>query len=303
MITRERENWLRMLFIWQGSVLHKIWPRLLILLGVSIIVYHFHGHLFSYKINLNPAAFTLVGIALAIFLGFCNSAAYDRYWEGRKLWGSLIINTRSVVRQVTTYLHADKYPSHEFAKMAIAFSYALKHQLRKTDATPDIERLLPEDVAIHVRSANFKPVIILREMASWIDRAHQEGHIDSITKMGIDANLDKLSDIVGGCERIANNPIPFSYYVLLHRTVYIFCFLLPFGLVDSIGWMTPVIVMFIGYTFMALDAIVDEISEPFGTEPNDLALNSMCITIEHSLSEMVNLPIEKKIIRAAMVVD
>lgn len=187
--------------------------------------------------------------------------------------------------------------------MTIAFSYALKHQLRKTDPTVDIDRLLPEDAAVHVHTANFKPVMILREMAAWIDRAHQEGHIDSITKMGIDANLDKLSDIVGGCERIANNPIPFSYYVLLHRTVYIFCFLLPFGLVDSIGWMTPVIVMFIGYTFMALDAIVEEISEPFGTEPNDLALNSMCITIEHSLSEMVNLPVEKKVMRVAMVVD
>lgn len=104
--------------------------------------------------------------------------------------------------------------------------------------------------------------------------------------MAFDHNLNQLSDIAGGCERIASTPIPFSYSILLHRTVYVYCFLLPFGLVDSIGWMMPVIVVFIGYAFMALDAIVAEIEEPFGTSPNDLGLNAMSHTIEIALLEM-----------------
>lgn len=92
---------------------------------------------------------------------------------------------------------------------------------------------------------------------------------------------------MGGCERIAGTPIPFTYSVLLHRTVYIYCFLLPFGLVDSIGWMTPVMVVFVGYTFIALDALITELEEPFGEEPNDLALNTMSQNIETSLLEMI----------------
>ncbi|MDF7819977.1 bestrophin family ion channel [Runella sp. MFBS21] len=303
MIIRKRENWIRMLFVWRGSVVSKILPRLFLLALFSVLIYRYHGFLFSYKIALNPAAFTLVGIALAIFLGFCNTAAYERYWEGRKLWGALMIDTRSVVRQVLAYSKADYQQKAEFVQLAIAFTYALKHQLRKTDPSEDIHRLLPNALAVELIKGQFIPVLILKEMAQWLDYQQQQGYIDSITKMGIDQNLDKLSAIVGGCERISNTPIPFPYHVLLHRTVYIYCFMLPFGLVDSIGWMTPVMVTFIAYTFMALDAIVEEISEPFGTEPNDLALNTMCLMVECSLSEMAGLPLPSYVPSQGAVID
>lgn len=283
-----------MLFIWQGSVLPKITPRLILLTAFSIVIYLFHGSFFSYKITLNPSAFTLLGVALAIFLGFCNTAAYDRYWEGRKLWGALVIDTRSFTRQVLTYLKEDKTEKHTSTKavhLTIAYTYALKHQLRNTDAMPDMQRLLSQDECNQIAAARFKPVILLKMLGLLLAKAEKNGDIDSITKMGIDQNIDRLSAIVGGCERIANTPIPFPYHILLHRTVYIYCLLLPFGLVDTIGWMTPIMVSFIGYTFMALDAIVDEIADPFGTEPNDLALNSLCATVEYSLLEMAELPL------------
>jgi putative membrane protein len=123
-------------------------------------------------------------------------------------------------------------------------------------------------------------------MAIWVRNAKEEGKIDSITQIAFDDNFNKLSDIVGGCERIASTPIPYTYNVLLHRTVYMYCFLLPFGFVDSIGWFTPLIVIFITYTFIALEAIANEIEEPFGTEPNDLALNEMSRMIETTLLEL-----------------
>ena len=98
------------------------------------------------------------------------------------------------------------------------------------------------------------------------------------------------AQIIGGCERIANTPLPFAYSVLLHRTVYLYCFWLPFGLVDVVGWMMPVIVLFISYTFIALDAIIQEIQEPFGEEENDLALNGICETIQFSVFELADIP-------------
>jgi putative membrane protein len=289
MIIRNRDNWFRMLLVWQGSVLPEILPRLLALLLVSVLVVYFRGVLFEYKVSLNPAPFTLIGLALAIFLGFRNNVSYERFWEGRKLWGSLLIDARSLTRQALTMtgLPAQSDRITYFVHLLIAFTYALKHQLRQTDPRPDLERLLPPDLAPVIHKARFRPILLLKEMGLWLQQLKNEGHLDVVTQAAFDKNLNQLSNIVGGCERIASTPIPFPYSVLLHRTVYIYCFLLPFGLVDSIGWMTPLIVVFIGYTFIALDAIVNEIEEPFGEAPNDLPLNTICQTIETSLREML----------------
>lgn len=291
MIVREKSNWWRMLFIWHGSVLPKLFPRLFVLLALSSLVVYFHGAFFNFKIPLNSSPFTLIGIALAIFLGFYNNASYDRYWEARKLWGALLNDTRSLARQALTMSGTEQnHEHHYFINLLIALTYSLKHQLRNTNAATDLQRLLPAALAQNIQAAQYKPIMLLVEMGKWVQKLVQQGKIDTITQTAFDTNLNKLSDIVGGCERIASTPIPFTYSVLLHRTVYLYCFLLPFGLVDSIGWMTPIIVVFIGYTFMALDAIVNEIEEPFGMQSNDLALNTMSHMIETTLLEMEGKP-------------
>jgi ion channel-forming bestrophin family protein len=293
MIVREKKGWIRLLFVWQGSVLVSIFPRLLALFVLSIAVVYFQGHFTNYKIPLNAAPFTLLGVALAIFLGFYNNTSYDRYWEGRKLWGALLNDTRSLARQAITMSGTQQITHEErnFIHLLIAFTHSLKHQLRRTDPSTDLERLLPKEQALSFASAKYQPIKILLQMGNWVKKRVQEGKIDTITQAAFDHNFNKLSDIVGGCERIAGTPIPFTYSVLLHRTVYLYCFLLPFGLVESIGWMTPVIVVFIGYTFMALDAIASEIEEPFGIQPNDLALNTMSHMIEATLLEMAEEPL------------
>ncbi|ANE51792.1 bestrophin family protein [Flavisolibacter tropicus] len=293
MIVREKEGWFRMLFVWRGSVLVNIFPRLLALLLISVAVVYFHGTFFSYKIPLNPAPFTLLGVALAIFLGFYNTTSYERYWEGRKLWGAMLNDTRSLARQALTMSGPQQNSDDQryFVRLLIAFTHSLKHQLRNTDVQPDLERLLPLEQAQELEPARYKPIMILMMMGNWVKKRVEAGNIDTITQSAFDRNLNKLSDIVGGCERIASNPVPFTYSVLLHRTVYLYCFLLPFGLVDSIGWMTPVMVVFTGYTFMALDAIANEIEEPFGNQPNDLALNAMSHMIETTLLEMAQEPL------------
>ena len=292
MIIRNNENWFRMLFVWKGSVLPKVLPRLLLLLALSICVVFFKGKLFHYKIPLNPAPFTLFGIALALFLGFRNNASYDRFWEGRKLWGALLNDTRSLARQALTIsgYAPDSEEVATFINYLIAFTYALKHQLRHTDANKDLQQRLSPELADQLKTTIYKPIILMREMSAWVQRAGTH----AILRASFDQNLDKLSDIVGGCERIASTPIPYTYRVLLHRTVYIYCFLLPFGFVDSLGWLTPLIVTFIAYTFVALEAIAEEIEDPFGMESNDLALNTMSLMIETTLLEMAGKPLPKQ---------
>ncbi len=289
MIIRKKEHWFRMLFVWHGSVLPALLPRLGLLLILSLLVTYFHGIILSFKVPLNPAPLTLFGFVLALFLGFRNNASYDRFWEGRKLWGALLNTSRALTRQAMTLsnIKNDTISVHSFVNLLSAFVFALKHQLRGTDAYEDLKSRLNEDHLKIVAESKYKPAVIMRLLAEWVRKAKNEGFLDSIQQARFDENFDKLSDILGGCERLVSTPIPYSYRVLLHRTVYIYCFLLPFGLVDSLGWFMPLIVVFVAYTFVAFEAIADEIEEPFGTDANDLALNSMCIMIDETIHEMV----------------
>ncbi|PTT37238.1 hypothetical protein DBR28_10065 [Chryseobacterium sp. HMWF028] len=294
MIVRQRTNWLKMLFIWRGSVLKKIVVQLSIITLFSLAIYFFKGRIFDYKVHLNPTIFTLIGLALAIFMGFCNSASYDRFWEGRKLWGLLVIETRSLTRQILSLVN-DSFPEapeekYKIIKLISAFSWSLNFQLRDKTGTEHLERLLSPEQLEQVKHKKFIHSIILGFIADWLNEQNKKGNIDTIVMTSMDHQLNQFSNISGGCERIYNTPLPFAYSVLLHRTVYLYCFWLPFGLVDSLGWMMPLIVLLISYTFIALDAIIQEIGEPFGEEENDLALNSICRTIEFSIFEQAGIP-------------
>ncbi|HVI45398.1 MAG TPA: bestrophin family ion channel [Chitinophaga sp.] len=297
MITRQRTNWLSMLFIWKGSVVKKIVVQLLIILVFSLTILYLKGKIYDYKVPLNPTIFTLIGLALAIFMGFCNTASYDRYWEGRKLWGTLVIASRSLARQVLTMIQDPSPESKErkivFIKMLAAFGWSLNYQLRHKSGTEHLTRLLPAEQVNTLKGKRYIPVAILGFMGEWISEQNRKHHIDTIVLTALDHQLSQLSHVVGGCERISNTPLPFAYSVLMHRTVYFYCFWLPFGLVDSLGWMMPLIVLLISYTFIALDAIIQEIAEPFGEEENDLPLNSICRTIEHSVFEQAGIPCEE----------
>jgi putative membrane protein len=117
--------------------------------------------------------------------------------------------------------------------------------------------------------------------------------VSDILFQSVDQNINQLSSVLAGCERISNTPIPFAYSLIVHRTVYLFCSLLPFALVPDLHYMTPLVSVFISYTFISLDALAEELEDPFGTAPNDLPLNAMCNVIEINLREMndeTNLP-------------
>lgn len=290
MITKKKTNWFGMLFEWNGSVLPQLLPRLFILFLYTTATVYFRDSLLEYHLYVNPAIFTLFGIALAIFLGFRNTVSYDRFWEGRKLWGALLNDTRSLARQSHTLVDGVDYEKQrtQFILMLTALVHALKHQLRETNPDADMERLLSNSYNQKLQTAVFKPIVILKELGIWVNIAKRDGKLDSITQVAFDENLNKLSDIIGGCERIASTPIPYTYSVLLHRTVYIYCFLLPLGFGESMLWTLPFVIVFIAYTFVALEAIADELEDPFGVEPNDLALDSMSVMIENTLLELDN---------------
>src|SRR5471032_428534 len=287
MIVRSRTNWLRMLFIWDGSVLKSIVPQLLVMLAISSLAMVTGGRILGTKIPLDTAPFPLVGVSLAIFLGFRNNAAYARFVEARQIWGRILIAARTLSSQTLHYLPPDGQLDARglFVRRLIAFAYALMHQLRHSDPAVDLARYLDAGELERLRGKEYQPVALLDTLRQMLAKAVSAQPAPGPLLWMLDAQLNELAGAVGGCERISNTPIPYPYGVLVHRTVYLYCFLLPFGLVDAIGPATPLISVFVAYTLFALEAIAQEVSEPFGTDPNCLALHAMTRNIERTLLE------------------
>ncbi len=299
MILRDRPSGLRLFLALRGSVLPRILPALLINIGIATLVTWSHGDLFKLKITLTTIPFTLIGLPISIFLGFRNNAAYDRFWEGRKLWGELVLRSRNLARQCLSLID---YPAPaqggagledvrvRMVYRAIAFNYAVRDLLRDgPSAAGQKALLLPAEWEQMERAPN-KPDYLMLQMGMDLRQCLKEGRIDPCLAASIDATLSALTGAAASCERIKNTPVPFSYTLLLHRTAYLYCFLLPFGLVDSIGFMTPFVVAIVAYTFFGLDALGDEIEEPFGLESNDLPLDTICRAIEIDLRSALRDP-------------
>lgn len=290
MIVRDRPSGLRLFLIVRGSVLRQIRAVLFVNVLIAVAVTLSHGVLFSQKITLTTIPFTLIGLPLAIFLGFRNNAAYDRYWEARKLWGELLLRSRNLARQVVNFVDADGPLQAatgrddvrvRMIQRCIAYAQALKHQLRGTpDAQGEVQAWLQPQEWQALASAPNKAAGLMMSMGADLQQCRREGRIDSVLTAQIDNTLSAITAAAASCERIKSSPLPFSYTLLLHRTAYLYCFLLPFGLVDSIGFMTPFVVAIVAYTFFGLDALGDEIEEPFGLLPNDLPLDAICRAIE-----------------------
>jgi putative membrane protein len=299
MIVRDRPSGVRLFFLLRGSILPRIRTTLLINTLSAILVTIAHGNFFTLKVTLTTIPFTLIGLPLAIFLGFRNTVAYDRYWEGRKLWGELVQKCRSLSRQCQSFIRPADPPGQvppaeevcqRMVYRAIAFVHALRLQLRDQHDYSELRRWLPEAEWSSIQRASSKPDAVMLEMGKELGQCQKKGWIDACLAATIDATLSSMAAAVASCERIKSTPVPFSYTLLLHRTAYLYCFLLPFGLVDTIGFMTPFVVAIVAYTFFGLDALGDEIEEPFGLEPNDLPLDTLCRTIEINLLESLGDP-------------
>jgi putative membrane protein len=284
MIVRPYPNWLRMMFVVRGSVILVILPQLLLTIALATVVTTFRASIVVGMVHLTFVPFSLIGLTLAIFLGFRNNTSYARYWEARVLWGSVLNDTRTLARQALTLVESDA-DAPVFVMRLIAFAHALRHQLRGTDPSADLERLLSREECARLRELRYVPAMLLVMAGEWLRERRRGGALTDPLAQAMEAPMSRLCDALGGCERIANTPIPFTYAVMIHRTVYLYCLLLPFGLAGSVGAMTPVVVGFVAYTFFALEALSAEIEDPFGLQPNDLPLDALCQGIEATLLE------------------
>ncbi|MCA9622319.1 MAG: bestrophin [Myxococcales bacterium] len=286
MIIRRGDTWWRTVFaVRTGTVMQQIWRRWLLVGALAISVTYYH-HLFELKTGLTVAPFSLVGLALSIFLGFRNNTSYDRFWEGRKLWGALVNTSRSLARQLLTLVRpASEALRRELIYRVIAYVHGLRLHLRDDDDLSVLEKFLPEEEVEALRAEKNRPAAIAHRLAERLRDLYDDEAIHAFHLASLDRNLGALIDIQGGCERIKATPIPYSYNVLIHRIVAVYCFSLPFGLVTTTNLFTPVVVLIVSYAFFGLDALGDQIEEPFGVDPNDLPLDTLCAIIETNLRQ------------------
>jgi putative membrane protein len=275
-----------LLLVRRGSLVHRIVGQQLFILGLSCVVVLAHGHLFLWKVPLTAGPFSLMGISFALFLGFRINASYDRFWEARKHWGSVLVDARNLTRQALTAI-APARDVRPFVLGLVGFASTMRNQLRCQPATLHTEALLTPELRAQLVNARSAPTLVLIWLGHWLQDCRKAQLLEPVYAHKMENSLDGLALALGSCERIANTPLPFAYSVILHRSVFLYCGLLPFGLVDSIGWMTPLVVTFVSYTFFALEALSDEIENPFGLDANDLALDAMVCGIDASLREML----------------
>ena len=291
MIVRPRLSSIRLLFVLRGTILPRVLPHVLGIAALSsLVVWAYRNGFLNLQVT-SPAPLSLLGIALSIFLGFRNNACYDRWWEARKHWGALIIELRSFSHEALALLGGEgSEGARGLVRRNIAFAHALAAHLRGHDAREDLVRLLPEDEASRVLASRNRPNALLREHDRELATRLREKQLTDIIWSELRTRVHGLMNVLAACERIRFTPLPFTYTVLLHRTAYLFCLLLPFGLAEALGWFTPVLAAMIAYTFFGLDRLSDELEEPFGTEPNDLSLLAMARIVEMNLQEALGEP-------------
>jgi ion channel-forming bestrophin family protein len=283
MIVRTKPGMIEVLFALRGTILPRIGGRMVLiaLVGVlAVLAADVRPGIFA-RIGAMP--FTLIGLALSIFMSFRNNACYDRWWEGRKLWGALVIAARSFARQTQVF---DPAARATLLVGLTAFAAGLAARLRDDDEHGAIAARLnrPGTALNWVADSAVNPTdAVLAAMGRVTQRALADGRIDALVWARIEDQIAVFSQVQGGCERIAATPVPFAYSLLLHRTAHVFCLALPMALAGSMGWWALLPSLLVGYTFFGLDALSDQLEDPFGLEPNDLPLDAMVRTIEREM--------------------
>lgn len=280
MIIRPRPRGWQLLYILRGSIVPAVAPKVLAIGALAVLVCAFAGvwHPFGGQM-LAVMPFTLLGLVLSIFLSFRNNACHERWWEGRRLWGQLLYETRALARLGQALVPHDAALHARQATLLIAFAHALCAGLRGGDRWAAAAPWLQDDDAALAGHPNL-PDALLTRLSCVLAGPLQAGRLDPVLYARCEEHLHALAAVQAGCERIAGTPLPFAYTLLLHRCAWLFCVLLPFGLTAALGWFTPLLSMLLAYAFFGLDQLGEEMEDPFGLQPNDLPLAALVRTVE-----------------------
>lgn len=288
MIAYNPKNWFTFIFkLHKADTVRKLFPMLLaIAVYVALVVYVELDVLHlaeDHHLKNITTMHSLLGFVISMLLVFRTNTAYDRWWEGRRLWGGLINSARNLALKLTAMLPADDVASRTYFKQLIVeYAFALKNHLRGHHKEHDLfVSKFTVDMAMH------KPNQIAKLLFVKTHELHQAGVFSGEQILYLNEELRSFTDICGACERIKNTPIPFSYSVFLKKFIFFYVMTLPLGNGFSLGYLSVPVVVFVFYVLTSLELIAEEIENPFGIDANDLPLTSMCNNIKKHLDELL----------------
>lgn len=239
------------------------------------------------QLHSTTAMHSLVGIVLGLFLVFRTNTAYDRWWEGRKLWGLLVNNTRNMAHKLNAFLDRNDVADRRwFAAMISNFVFSTKEHLRKGTKVGELQAV-DEDFLTQMNNSKHIPNKISSMMYQRVNDLFKDKRITGDQLLMVDKELKEFSDILGGCERIKNTPIPYSYTMYIKKFIFIYILTLPFGFVTIAEYMTVPIVILISYVLLSVELIAEEIEDPFGSDVNDLPTDELSIKIRDNVREIL----------------
>lgn len=287
MVNYDPKSWFAQVVTWEGTVLPAVIGRVLFIALLAVLVCGFYWldrHYIGWGVpSLNQLGHMLIGIAVGLMVVFRTNASYDRFWEGRKMWGNIVNTTRNLARSAAAFAP----PAEDLGQMIVAYPRCLTRHLRGERELPEVESLLPPPLFLAVRQAVNPPSQLALAMSWWIADRLREGRLSPEIARHLESQVAGLLDAQGACERILKTPIPFVYAVHIKHLLLIYLASLPFVLIPLVGWLTPLVVAAIAFGLLGIEEAGVEIEDPFGTDPNDLPLESICETIEKSVRELV----------------
>ena len=283
---------------WMSLIFHAYSKRVLTLLLPALAFMAIYSALLCYvllyQFDLDHAHFQptvamhqLLGVVLGLFLVFRTNTAYDRWWEGRRLWGGMVNSTRTFAMKINAALSMEDHDERDwFAKMISNFVFAMKENLRNgvqlTEMDPPDENFIDD-----LKKFKHKPNRIASLMHRKLNDLYREGRITGDQLINMDKELKDFLEYIGGCERIKYTPIPYSYMMYMKKFIFIYIITLPFGFLSQSGFMTVPIVVLISFIILSVELIAEEIEDPFGRDMNDLPLDELAGKMKENVREIL----------------
>ncbi|NJK34829.1 MAG: hypothetical protein HC919_07665 [Oscillatoriales cyanobacterium SM2_2_1] len=284
-----RGTWLGLAIRLQGSVLPEVLPRAIFcgVLGEAIfLIHHFYA-----RLSLPFLSSLIPNLVLGLLLVFRTNTAYERFWEGRKAWGSLVNCLRNLGRMVLVAVAEPTPEDRRYKERALrllpAFAIAMKRFLRGQPIAAEIEPFLQPWQYHQLQTINHPPLKIAYWISHYLHQEHHQGRLDRYQLAIMQELMGVAVDALGACERIKKTPIPLAYSIHLKQLLLIYCLTLPFQIVDQVRWGTGLIVAIISFTLLGIEEIGVQIEDPFGHDPNDLPLDHICQTIARNLEDLI----------------
>ncbi len=282
------KDWTRLIFQFHKSDSFRLLiPAMLALVLYTSILCYFDIELKIIKLKSTTVIHSLLGFVLSLLLVFRTNTAYDRWWEGRKLWGELVNNCRSLMMKTNSFLPQSEVELKTNIRILITnYVFALKEHLRK-GVKPNLLDEHPSLSLFQLNEINHVPNKILLQLYNEVNFLQKNGFITDEKMMLMDHELRSFANVAGACERIKSTPIPYSYSTFIKRVILIYMITLPIGLVEEFKWITIPIVLFVFYAFAGLELLAEEIEDPFGKEDNDLPTDEIAERIKKNLIEIL----------------